>query len=368
MTIRIELFASQHIPAIQALNGRLAAHQVHSGFLLPESMVAPVPDRAAPVFKDQYLVLDGEHVRGGFMVQSQKFWIVGQERTIGNCQMPISEGLIDKAYSAIGILMLRHALRVHPQLFALGMGSRQNPFPRMLAAMGWQLTDIPFLFRVCSPGSFLRNIVPLRGTPTRRVLLDTLAATGVGWAGLRLMQLRVPTPPRLAVEECGAFGDWADEIWDSAKAGLSFGAVRSSQMLNLLYPSGETHFLRLKITSGPSIAGWAVLLDTQMNKHRYFGDLRVGMIVDTLARPGQHAGVAAAASAYLEGRGVGIIVTNQGHSDWDATFRRCGFLGGPSNYILATSPKLTGALQPWPVHQTRLHVNRGDGEGPLNLF
>ena len=363
MAIQIQLYTAQHVEAAIELNRRLTAGGVHSGFLLTETAAASPADHSRPVFKEQFVAQDAAGVHGGFMIQSQKFRIKDDERQIGNYQMPISEGLVDRKYGTVGMAMMRHALKVHPHLFCLGMGSADKPLPQMLAAMGWQLTHVPFLFRVHRSASFLRHIAPLRSSPFRARMLDVAAATGVGSLGVRVLQTRLPMSRRLEAIPCDSFGSWADEIWDAAKATLSLSAVRSSAMLNILYPGQPPRFHRLRIGT----SGWAVLLDTQMNEHKYFGDMRVGTIVDALAIPGEELAVASAASQFLAVRGVDLIVTNQSHGEWVASFRRCGFLNGPSNYILATSKKLTEDLQPWDKQASQLHFTRGDGDGPLDL-
>ena len=363
MAIQIQLYGAQHVQAAIELNRRLSTGGVHSGFLLPENAAATPADRSRPVFKEQYVVQDAAGVHGGFMLQSQQFRVMDEERQIGNYQMPISEGLINRAYGTVGIAMLRHALKMHPHLFCLGMGSADKPLPRMLAAMGWRLTHIPFLFRVHRAASFLRHIAPLRSSPFRARLLDAAAATGLGSLGFRVLQTRLPLNRRMEAVPCESFGAWADVVWEGAKSNLSFSAVRSSEVLNILYPSQLARFHRLRIGT----SGWAVVLDTQMNSHRYFGGMRVGTIVDALAVPGKEVSVAGAASQFLAARGVDLIVTNQAHAGWVAAFRRCGFLNGPSNYILGTSKKLTEDLQPWDTHASKLHITRGDGDGPLDL-
>jgi len=114
---------------------------------------------------------------------------------------------------------------------------------------------------------------------------------------------------------------------------------------------------------GERAIGWAVALDTAMRDDKYFGDLRVGSIVDALARPEDARAVIGAAARALTGRGVDLIVSNQCHQAWQDALRRSGFLEGPSNFIFAASKKLaelTGRYE-------EIHINRGDGDGPIHL-
>jgi len=65
-------------------------------------------------------------------------------------------------------------------------------------------------------------------------------------------------------------------------------------VLDALYPRGDRYII-VKVTSASRPAGWAVCVDTRMKGNAYFGDMRVGTIVDCLARPG-HADVVAGAA------------------------------------------------------------------------
>ena len=358
MDIRIEPYGREHVPAVRAFNARLQTRAA-GAFRLGES-----PEEEAP--RREYVALDqGGEVRGSFSLKRQQFWINGQTLEVGNCQLPLSEGIFDSRYANLGMVLLRHALALQPRLFCLGMGGRDKRLPRLLSAMRWKLVEIPFLFHVCHPFRFMRNVVPLRQTPQRRLLLDVMAASGAGWLGIRALQARKPFTSSVALEEVAEFGTWADDLWDRCSTDLSLSGVRTSGALNILYTNPS--FLRLKMSQRGAVVGWAVLRDTQMQRHRYFGDLRVATIVDGMAVADAIPAVANAASRFLQGHGVDLIVSNQGHEQWIRGLRACGFLSGPSNYVLAMSPALTALLEPFSDHQRRVHITRGDGDGPLDL-
>ena len=102
--------------------------------------------------------------------------------------------------------------------------------------------------------------------------------------------------------------------------------------------------------------------------HKYFGDLRVGSIVDCFGAPGHAALVVAKVLAYLRARGVDLIVSNQSHRAWGDGLRAAGCLQGPSNFLFAASPQLAARLDPFDANQNRLHFNRGDGDGPIHFM
>jgi hypothetical protein len=233
----------------------------------------------------------------------------------------------------------------------------------MLQAFGWRLWDVPFLFHVHNPTRFLRQIRPLRTTAPRRFLMDAAAATGFGAMGIRLMQMRPPRQSRISASFVEGFGSWADVLWGRSRSGLLFGLNRTSETLNLLYAQPDQKYLRVMMTRGDVPIGWVVLLETQMRQHRYFGDLRVGTLVDGVAVSGETVAVVAAALAILDERGVDLTVCNQAHEDWVSALRRNGFISGPSNYVFAASKDLAKMLG----EGHHMHITRGDGDGPLTL-
>ena len=104
-----------------------------------------------------------------------------------------------------------------------------------------------------------------------------------------------------------------------------------------------------------------------MSGHKHFGGMRVGSIVDCLAEP-EDAGVAVQHSSwFLEQRGVDLIVSNQTSAAWGKAFLTAGYLRGPTNFILGLSPMLAAKLEPLETSRENIHMNRGDGDGPINL-
>src|SRR5690606_33754296 len=103
------------------------------------------------VFREFFLAIDGDEVRGGFTLRRQDFWTGSGIVPMANYQGPLSEGLWDRRYMMAGVQMLRAALRDQPLLYALGMGSMGQPLPKLLASAGWSLEPVPFFFHVLRP-------------------------------------------------------------------------------------------------------------------------------------------------------------------------------------------------------------------------
>ncbi|HEV3331188.1 MAG TPA: hypothetical protein VG096_09420 [Bryobacteraceae bacterium] len=353
MPIEIRQFSAEWLNAVREFNGRLNGASVTAGIRLPED-----PQAEMLPGSQTWLALEEGAVRGGYTLRPQQFSFRGQNRPVAHYRLPVSEGLIDKKYALVGSLLLRSALQKEPLLYALGMGGYQHPLPRMLQAMGWSLSSIPFYFRVVHPTRFLRKIRAARQSRWRGALMDLAAATGAGWIGIHAAQrFRTSRGGRATCKEVADYGAWADEIWEASQGAYGMIGLRNAETLRQLYPQASPRFLRLRTGA----VGWAVLLDTRMKDDQYFGDLRVGTIVDCLAKPEDAPSVIQAARMYLEQRGVDLIISNQGHPAWSEALRADGFFGGPSNFLFATSPKLSA------LGISECHLNRGDGDGPINL-
>ncbi len=376
MSVQIVPYVAGHEAEVRRFNARLAAAHIDPrlySLRFPESHVPalpPNPGGKGP-FQQQFLALDEAGVvRGGYILKHQWFVLGGRECRIADFQLPISEGIVDRRFAVVALKLLEDALARQPLLFGLGMGGYEVPVARFVQAAGWKTETVPFLFRVVHPRAFLKNIAPRRTSPLGRAALDLAAATGIGWLGIRVRQSlrRSYRPPRaIGWERVEAFEGWVDSLWQRSKDCSALAAVRDRETLDALYPRCQQRFIRLRITRDGAPIGWAVLLDTQMSGHFYFGDMRVGSLVDCLARPEDAIDVAACARQVLEDAGVDLIVSNQSHGAWCWALDRCGFLGGPSNFLFTAAPKLACQLEPLAEKLASFHLNRGDGDGPVNL-
>ncbi len=340
--IAIRPFTEEWTGAVCEFNARIAG----TGFDFP---LVPAPDH--------FLAVEDAHMRGGYILGRQRFWLHGKAQNVAHYRLPVVEGLgADRAYATLGLQLIRHALKQEPLLFALGMGGFDQPLPRMLHALGWTLRAVPFLFKVNKAAGFLRNIQVLRKSPARRVALDLAADSGLGALGLWFVQRRLQGTS--AGEVTGLFVPWAEAVWSGSFAEYGAIASRDSTTLDAFYPR-DAAVIRLKVGT----AGWAVVLDTQMRGDKYFGNMRLGSIADCLAAPTDAAAVMGAAVRFLEQRGVDLIISNQLHPAWIAALRGCGFRDGPSNFIFAVSKGLAELIPAG----AEVHVNRGDGDGPIHL-
>ena len=371
MRITIKPYTQNDIDAVSKFNRHLTASCVSSQF--PESNIPkwlPKIDNRE-IYQEYFLAWEGDSVRGGYILKHQKFSFNGKIISIADYQQPLSEGIIDKNYNFVGIQLLIDALKRQPLLLAMGMGGYSEPLPKMLKALHWKMYSVPFYFKVIRPFNFLREITFLRKSKFRRVLMDLLAITGIGWICIKLFQALLKKKDSeknsISVEIVNEFSHWADELWDSSKSVYSMMAVRDSATLNILYPSNSKRFIRFKVVQDGEVIGWAVVLNTKMSNHKQFGNMRVGSIIDCLALPENASKVIESASDYLEKAGVDLIVSNQSHSSWCLALKNAGFIKGPSNFIFAASMELSKLLEPFEDNITKTFINRGDGDGPIHL-
>jgi hypothetical protein len=363
MTAHREELAS----AVHELNQRLAARG--GAYKFPVSPVPrwlpPLPGRS--IYQEYYLAVEGDAVRGGYILKHQPFVLKNERVSLGAYQLPLSEGTIDKRYSSVGVQAMLDCLSRQPLAFSLGIGSHDEPLTKVLKAAGWSILTLPFYLRIARPYRFLRGIRYLRRTRARRIAFDGAALTGLGPLALHAYQrLKTRRHPRPRYQVVPRFESWADEVWER-RQGYSMAAVRDRESLDILYPASDPRFIRLRVTEGSTTVGWATCLSTKMSANAYFGDLRVGSLVDCFAAPAGAGQVVRAATDHLISTGADLIVTNQGHAAWCRALADAGYTAGPSNFLLALSRQLTRRLEPLAQHQEALHFTRGDGDGPFNL-
>jgi hypothetical protein len=323
------------------------------------------------VFQELFLVLDGETVRGGYVLKHQPVSLRGQVRQMGNLYMPLSEGTINRAYSLVGARLFSDALRRESLLFAVGLGGANAHATSLVRALGWQLYPVPFFFKVLHGSRFLRHIRYLRTTRPRALLLDLAALSGTAWLAAKLAQAllsrRPRTMPSPRAEVVEQFGDWADKLWPECAPRYSFVAVRTSEVLNRIYPPGRAGIFRLRISAADRVIGYAVVQEEESLDSEFMGEMRVGTIVDALALPEYAHPVIWLAAQELERRGVDVIISNQSHPAWGAALRRAGFLEGPSHCTFATAGRLAEEIRAVDPGAQELHLNRGDGDWPWGV-
>jgi hypothetical protein len=371
MGLRVVFYEASHEPATRAFNARLRAADALL-FALPETAPAPNPNTSASGIEYRHFVVvdDAGEVRGGYFIRTQPFYVRGQIHRVGHYNAPLSEGIVDKRYAAVGAVMLAHALAEQPLLFAMGMGGRDRPLPRMLRAMGWPILEVPFYFRILNARRFLRNIGPLRGRWDRRLAADVLAFSGLGGLALKGIQkarTRNRFDRRYKRQDIRDFSEWPDPIWQASSEQYSFSAVRTTDYLRFIFPHRDPRYYGVQLTEADTLAGWVEMLDCQLRDRSYFGEMRVAALVDGIGPAATipsliHCGVEAA-----KARNADIVISNQMHRDWTSALKAAGFWQGPSNYLLALSKELRKLLEPLEEAIPRIHFNRGDGDGRVNL-
>jgi hypothetical protein len=368
MAIRIERYIEAHESAAEAFNERIAGA---SDFGLAKRAPRSEPDDA-PIRHHHYVVLDeGQAIRGGFLLASFRGWFGdGDMAQAWNCREPLSEGIVDPKYTFLAIRILKYIQQQSPYIFALGMGGEQLPFPRLLRGAGWTIQPVPFLFRVFSTGRFVRELRLLqRGR--MRLLARVAAVTGMATAGVTLLQIRSLSGPLAArgctIEKVEEWGSWADEIWQRFRGMCSFTVTRDRETLASLYPLGDGRITAYLIRRRGAVLGWAAALNTTMNNHEYFGNMRVGTILDCIAPAEGIRASVALTTRTLAQQGADLVVTNQSHGEIVKAFRQTGFTGARSNYILAMSKGLSKAVSKQPAGKDRMHFTRGDSDGRIHL-
>jgi hypothetical protein len=372
--LRLELLSAALVPAVEAFHSRLKAqggppYRFGTRVDTPADAAAPPPMRV-----ETWLAVEGEEVRGGILVQH--LWMDSATGRIPavNIQLPLSEGTVDRRYSHVGTWLIRSVQRREPRVFAVGMGSMEQPLPQLLAALRWTVVPVPFFFHVHRPFRFLGEMPMLRRSRARRLLANAAAYTGAGFIGVRmgtgvraLLRRGIRRVRTLDVRLLEDWGPWATDMWERVHAANSLAVVRDEASLRVLYPPVGDRTRCYQVEHSGRAVGWFVLLTTRMKDSAHFGNLHVGTILDAQAIDGFERDVLAAARRTLYSLHVDLSVTNQLHATWQRACEESGYWRGPSNFLFAASPALLKAAGQDSDVLQRVHLTRGDGDGRIHL-
>jgi hypothetical protein len=371
---RVRLLKPEDLPAIRRFNERLVQggqrYQLPFDPRLPGEATHRPP--GYPVYREMLVVEDGEEIRAGMLEYHSVMVIHGEERPFCWAHLPVSEGLVDSRYAMTVFLMVRTALAEQAFQMCLGVGSREETWARLLEKLGWKHAVVPFLFYPARPANVLRGLTYLQRSPRLRTVSRALASTGLAGlieGGLAARRRLTGAVPAYEAQEEASFGPWADRLFEEANPLYGAAARRDATTLNILYPPEDTRFTRLRVRSrgAREDLGWVVVIHRQMQENPYFGNLRVGTLVDGFGRPENVPALVEAGRRHLARAGVDLIVANWSHEAWVSASRRVGFLSGPSNFLFYTSPAGSPLLEAsCPLAQ--IHLSRGDCDGPGQLL
>lgn len=369
MDFRIEPYTASHVASVCAFNQRL--REGKAAYVFSEDVPAPILE-SEPIRPQSFVVLEGQDVRGGFILISYPgCFATGEKIPVLNCRLPISEGIVNNKYSLLGLRILKHIQKQSPYIFALGMGGEQLAFPRLLRGAGWTLRPVPFLFRIVRARRFLNEIQLLRRSLGRRTFARVAGITGVGQIGAAILHGRSLATRALVqglrIEPITEWGDWADDIWTQFRGLCSFTIARDRATLAKLYPFSNPRMSVFLFRRGERPVGWVAALNTQMHNHQYFGNMRVATILDCVTNPNEIAGAAALATKELARSGADLVVTNQSHEAWVKAFEQVGYRQSKSNFILGLSKDLARSISQKPGGLKRVHFTRGDSDGRMHL-
>ena len=374
--VRFRRFEPGDAAAIARLNERLArggsAHRVY-----PEDAAHrdTGEDGTTGLRERLFVIAQGPEIRAGCFLREQPFAIGGDVVSAGWTKYPVAESLVDRAHAGVPGSLLFGLLRTQPRLMALGMGGHDNPWAKLLAAMRFTGSSIPFYVMPNHPSRVLRELPQLQRTPWRRAAAQLLGRTGIGWAALSaaaaVRRVRGPRRPAgYVVHAEPGFGEWADEVWN--RAGASYGAlaVRSARVLRGLYDGDAFRGVtRLRVERDGQTVGWAVThrMDLRAREDSPFGRLAVGVVADAMARPADAAGVTLAATRHLLEEGVDLLISNQAHPAWGAALLGAGFIETASSFAFYRSAEMEKRLAASGALAGGLHLGRGDGDGLMRV-
>tara|TARA_Y100000590_G_scaffold225618_1_gene255036 strand:- start:6582 stop:7682 length:1101 start_codon:yes stop_codon:yes gene_type:complete len=351
---------------VELFNKELKENKINFSLPLPEKKQL---EKSNLINTSNFILIeDKSAVRAGYSLKVQLFKINDNLVKIGFYYNPVAAGLFNKKYNICGLLLINDAQKKFQKLFCLGMGSLSKPLPKLLSGLSWKLNKVPFFFKVCNSSNFLKNIKYLKNIKSISYIIILLNTVGFGSLLIKfiflinsLINIRFKKKNKIDVKEIKSFDPDLDYVWENTKQNNTFIAVRNHEYLKQLY--SDEKFIKLKFFDKNQIIGWSISLCTQLKNHKQFHNMKLGSIIDCLSLKGYEDSIINQTTEILKNKGSDLIVSNQSHTFWRKAFKRNSFLRGPSNFIFASSQDLTNNLN----SKNYMHINRGDGDGPINL-
>jgi hypothetical protein len=367
--------SGEHEEKVEAFNQRLAAAgQTYHRLSVEKPFRTMLHRDDSPVIAERFLCFENDEIRGGIGIKRMMFRVCDSDEEVAVSVYPLSEGIINPAYSIIGLMIQKEMLRRFPLMYSLGAPSTTPA--KLKQRTGWYSMPVPFYFKVLHARPFFRNLAYLRKKRWLKNAMDFVALSGAGSLGLRMFNLfqkarrRYPATRHLSIERFDCWGDWADEAWSRARNRYTLIGDRSRVALQSLYPDGHEHLIKLKISARDTdrLLGWAVITASQLKKHRYFGDMRLGVIVDMMAAPEDAYWVLSGALAAVDQCEADLVVSNHSERRWNEAFEQVGMLQWKTNFHLFLSPKLWKRFEPLKEYSSGFYFTRGDGHGPTQFW
>jgi hypothetical protein len=332
-------------------------------------------DPPAPMEVERYVGVDVDgQVRGSYSLRWQYLWLRGERLLGAHYGYPISEGVIDKHYAMLGVLVLLDAVKRCEYLYLLGAGGRTGSVFRVAEHVGFAIADVPFLFRVINGGRFLRKLPQMQSGLGRRLLATIGGATGLAQLATGLLHGASAISHRgssslrpsssLTVDEVTTLAAAADEVRSRVHSQYTFCVVRDGAPVEPSFPLDRTDLHRLVVRHQGSIIGWSVVMREGLSRlHAYLGDIAPGLIVDAFGDTAYASEIVRAATAYLAAQGVDVVITNTSHEGWVSGYKRAGFIAWDSQFPLIVSHSLARRIGDLRAIMTRTHMSRADADG-----
>ena len=379
--MNIRFAADDDIPAIVRFNHRLRAsgreEQISSRLSLPgEARCRPA---GFPVHRRTMIAEDGREVRAAVLLYHNNVFIHGKKRDFCWLDMPISEGIIDRRYSLAIIQLLKAVSRYEPFLMSTGAGPEDKDSFRLLTKFDWRHHVVPFFFypvkvtKVLLGMSYFKRHAKLRFG----ALLGAYSGLGAGLSGLLALRRRIDavlSGYERSVEK--TFGAWADRVFEDSLPDYGVAMRSDATTLNILHPPDKPGLTRLRVRrkwakrgagqDAGQDAGWILVANKHMENNHYFGDLKVGTLVDGFGRAADAPALVAAGIDHLAETGADIIVANFSHEAWVKACRRSGMLAGPDSYYHFVSPGGSPLFEDT-CPPRAIHMARGHSDGMWSL-
>ncbi len=312
------------------------------------------------IFQEQIvLVEDEEYIRCAAKIKNQNYLLKGKIINFQDIQIPISESIIDRKYLPSNLFFLKNLSNLSKNMHALGMGGVDEPLPKILNKLGFDLFKVDFFFLPLKISTLYNifinkiNINLLKNFSFIFKPLDSIISLSYKLNCFKNRNIKIKI-----FEE---FTEQDTLIWEAVKNDFHLIAEKKAENLNIIYSSERFKLTKLRIYDQEEYLGWLVLKITRHERDKYFADEKTCTIVDLCTEPCNYNIFIKTAKRIAFKDNAGVILMNSLNKEFNYFLKKNLFINSNSNFAFASK------LENQHIDLNKSWITRGDGDGPINL-
>jgi len=304
------------------------------------------------IYKSElWVLIKNSEIVASVTIKTQNYYVSGVKMSVNLIKLPISLAIVDKRYLWAPIALIQNIKVQFPYSYLLGMGGSQATVANFFSKFDFKVKDIPF---------YIKHLNYFNILTQNPIILKYLKIVS---------KIKFNYPLIFTSYEDSAYKveqvfDFDKEDLVDRKSNSTFELVRESIQLNAIAPKEISNFLKYRFIENSIFVGTSVIFVSKNNNHKYFGNLKIAVILDLylLDKCKYKNKVIDSLVKKLKKNNIDIILFNCGDQNILPLIKKNKWTKYKTQWAIAASPELSKRIDLNNMYLTRL-----DGDGPINL-